>query len=204
MSTDSKNVTSGWKNLETLRSGRFLGNGRGMRMIFSQPSAKVLFTTIGRSVTTTVATAGEAAGCYVARGLRLLPLRGARPTTTIGRPPMTLDEVSAHWLANPDDNIGIETGHGFIAIVISGAALTALSDVARARAWRAVEEALDRNFLGLHSRDLEVCKMQAITSRSMQLLFATSKTVASGTIVPGFDVRSSGGFIIVPPLVTSS
>lgn len=196
-----------WDNLETIRSGRFLDKGRGCSLLFSRPSQKVLFTTIGgRSVTTTVATAGEAALTYAARGFRVLPLRGARPTRAVGRPPMTIDEVRAHWLANPNDNIGIETGHGLIAIVVTGAALIALSDVARDRAWRAIEEALDRNVLGLSSCDLEICKMQAITSRSMQLLFAvrTSKNITSGTIAPGFEVRSAGGFIIVPPLVVRS
>lgn len=201
----AKKVTS-WENLETIRSGRFLDKGRGMQMLFSRPDVKVLFTTIGgRSVTTKVATKGEAAVCYAKQGLRILPLRGARPTTTIGRPPMKVDEVRAHWRAYPEDNIGIETGHGLIAIVITGAALIALSDVARDRAWRVMVEALDRNVLGVTSCDLEICKMQAITGRSMQLLFAvrTSKNITSGTISPGFEVRSAGGFIIVPPLVAS-
>ena len=191
----------GWKNLQTLRSGRFLDKGRGMQMLFSQANVKVLFTDIGRSVTTKVATAGEAAAAYAKRGFRLLPLpRGARPVV-VGREPMTVDEVSAHWLANPDDNIGIETGHGLIAIVVSGAALTALSAGTRDRAWIAMEEALDRNVLGLNLWDLEICKMQAISGRSMKLLFTVinSKNITSGTIAPGFEVRSDGAYVVVPP-----
>lgn len=169
-------------------------------MLFSRPDVKVLFTDVGgRSVTTTVVTKGEAALAYAARGLRLIPLpRGAR----LGEP-MTRHEVRAHWLANPDDNVGLETGHGLIAIVVTGAALTALSDVTRDREWKVMVEALDRNVLGLHSCDLEICKLQAITGRSMQLLFATSKRITSGTIAPGLEIRSDGGYIVVPPLVTS-
>ena len=146
-------------------------------------------------------TLGEAAIVYARQGFRVLPLpplrEGPPPIGWNSGPPMTVDEVAAHWLANPTDNVGLAMGDGTFAIVVEGAEGCENMDTLQAQ-------------LG----GMRPPTMMIESPNGFQLLYfvsdwcgccACSKLIENNfSIAPGIEVRSDGGFVVAAPSRTSN
>lgn len=136
----------------------------------------------------TQATPYEAALCYVAQGLPVIPVqpRGKRPVTRHGVKDATLDtaQIDAWWRRWPNANVGLAIPPGFVVVdVDSPQALGSL------RERRLPEGA------------------RATTGRGIHLWFGVDADVEVRNrvgVLPGIDVRAPGGYVVAPPSVHPS
>lgn len=149
---------------------------------------------------------GEAAVRYARIGRRVLPLpprKKAPPPTGWNdrRPPMTVDEVRAHWLANPEDNIGWGMGDGLICIDIDGdAGWSSLEALEVQQGWKNVltrsatltQQTPGKFVNGVHAGG----GYHLVFSVPDSKLFGNTVAIAAG-----IDIRSDGGYIVVAPSV---
>lgn len=133
-----------------------------------------------------------AAARYYAQayGWPVFPLRpGAKiPATRNGFKDATTDvaRIDAWWARNPDSNIGLPTGHAFDVI-----------DIDTPHGWRSYWAMQDSNAIP------EVHAISSTASGGLHLFIQPTGEGNRAGLLPGIDLRSTGGYIVAPPSVVA-
>lgn len=127
-----------------------------------------------------------AALSYAARGWPVLPLRPLSKVPEGSLAPHGLNDaacdekrIRAWWAASPSANVGIRTGSGVDVIDVD-------NEEARAALKTRCPEAFDT-------------ALWVATGRGLHLYFASSGLPSRSAVLPGIDVRGSGGYVVAPP-----
>lgn len=129
---------------------------------------------------------------YAVDGFRVLPLhpRGKRPRWDDWTHEATsdCDKIAAHWQANPDDNIGLLTGNGFVVLDLDTGGVESLQELQRFHGELPRTRTVRTGSGGWHLYYRAPCRVPN----------------SSRLLGPGIDVRGDGGQVVAPPSVHPS
>lgn len=141
-----------------------------------------------------MATLQKYAEFYAGKGLAVFPCkpRGKEPLTPHGCKDATTDaaQIRAWWTKWPDANIGMATGEPSGIVVLDIDVHGEADGSESLRDWESEFEPLPRT------------KTALTGSGGTHYWFRTDKDVRNRTgVLPGVDVRGTGGYVVVPPSV---